>query len=152
METSENLKYLMFSLNEERFAIPLLSVREVLAMPEITKVPQTPDHFMGIMNLRGQVISIIDMRLKLGIKPKNNSESAVIICDMKPNFVGVVVDSIDSVVEIEKSQISEKPQIHSHKKMDYIIGIFKNEDELVFILDISLSLDAQDINIIKKTI
>ena len=100
IETSGE-RYLCFSLGEETFAIPLLSVREVIAVPEITRVPQTPAHFMGIMNLRGQVISILDLRTKMGIKVQKTSETPVIICDLSPLCVGVVVDSIQAVLNAE---------------------------------------------------
>ncbi len=74
-------RFLCFSLGNEHYAIPLLTVKEVIAPPETTPVPQTPAYFKGIMNLRGQVISVIDLRTKLGIKPLQSAENAVIICD-----------------------------------------------------------------------
>ena len=75
-------RFLCFSLGAEEYAIPLLVVREVIAMPEYTPVPYTPPYFLGIMNLRGQVISVMDLRQKLGLKPRSDAETTVIICDL----------------------------------------------------------------------
>jgi len=137
-----NDRYLCFSLGSEEYAIPLLSVREVIAIPEITPVPQAASHFLGIMNLRGQVISVIDLRTKLSIKPSNTLESAIIICDLNPNSMGVVVDSINCVINPGPDQISEKPEVQSQKSTDYIQGVYREKDKLIVLLDISKVLNA----------
>lgn len=144
-------RYLCFSLGEETFAIPLLSVREVIAVPEITRVPQTPPHFMGIMNLRGQVISVIDLRNKLSIKPKANAETAIIICDLGDNSVGVVVDSINSVLHPSPEEVTEKPEIQSQRNTDYIKGVYRMQNELVLLLDIAQALSLGDHQLLAKS-
>lgn len=141
-------RYLCFTLGAEEFGIPLLSVKEVIAMPEFTPLPQSPAHFLGIMNLRGQVISVIDLRTKLGIKPKELSETAVIICDLHPNNIGIVVDSIDRVIHPTSDQISEKPQLEEHKKLNYIQGVYREDHRLILLLDIVKTLNADDQNMI----
>src|SRR4051812_20439300 len=108
-------RQLVFSLGAESFAIPLLSVKEVIAVPEVTPIPFAPAHFKGIMNLRGQVISIIDLRAKLGIKPRVGGETSVIICDLAPICLGVIVDSIDCVVAPESTQMSDRPELRESK-------------------------------------
>ncbi|MEN9723956.1 MAG: positive regulator of CheA protein [Pseudomonadota bacterium] len=145
-----NNRYLCFTLGEEDFAVPLLSVKEVIALPDITPVPQTPPHFLGIMNLRGQVISIMDLRAKLSIKPLESPETAVIICDLKPNSIGVVVDSINSVVNPAPDQISDKPDMQGHKNSDYIQGIYREKERLILLLDISKTLSSGDKQAISK--
>lgn len=137
-------RYLSFSLGKEEYAIPLLSVKEVIALPEFTPIPFTPTHFLGIMNLRGQVISVVDLRKKLQIQPKQNAETAVIICDLAPLTIGVVVDSINSVVFPKASEISERPEVQSSRSADYITGVYRKEKSLILLLDISKTLDAQD--------
>lgn len=82
---NDNLRYLCFNLGHEEFAIPLLSIKEVIGMPDVTPIPQSPPHFLGIMNLRGQVISILDLRQKLTIKPSNVEDPSVMILDL-PNY------------------------------------------------------------------
>lgn len=147
------IRYLEFSLGEELYAIPLLKVREVIARPETTPVPFTPKHFLGIMNLRGQVISVLDLRDKLVIKNKNDTkETAVIIVDMDPIFLGVVVDSVNSVLTLKTSEINVTPTIESDKKTDYISGIYQKEGVLVLLLDIASALDIEDKKAISQSI
>jgi len=136
-------RYLSFSLGSEEFAIPLLDVKEVIAMPEFTPIPCSPPHFLGIMNLRGQVISVLDLRTKLSIKPLNSPETAVIICDLDPLTIGVVVDSINSVITPESDEVSDKPEIQS-KASDFITGVFRKDKNLVLFLDIARALSVQD--------
>lgn len=134
-------RYLCFGLGGEHYAIPLLAVKEVIAPPEITPVPQTPPYFLGIMNLRGQIISVIDLRSKLGIKPAAGSENAVVICDVQPNPMGVMVDSINSVHAPRPGEISGKPEIRAQKSADHVAAVFRRDESLVLILDVEKALD-----------
>lgn len=135
-------RFLSFCLGSEEYAIPLLSVREVIAVPEVTPVPFTASYYIGIMNLRGQVITIVDLRKKLGIKDHSSSETAVIICDLSPVCLGVVVDSISSVIAPNASEVSERPIIQSSQPTDYITHIYKKQDKLVMFLDIRKTLNV----------
>lgn len=137
-------RFLSFSLGPEEYAIPLLGVREVIAIPEITPVPHTPPHFLGMMNLRGQVISIIDLRLKFNIKAETSGETAVIICDLGGCSLGVVINSVNSVLALTDADIAPKPQIQSQKSTDYITGVAKREGRLVLLLDIHKALSLQE--------
>jgi purine-binding chemotaxis protein CheW len=143
----EGERYLSFSLGPEEYAIPLLGVKEVVAVPEITPIPFTPPHFLGIMNLRGQVISVIDLRQRLGIKAGGNSETAVIICDLSPLVLGVVVDSINAVVAKSAAEISAKPDVQSTRSSDYITGVFHKDKKLVLLLEIGHALGVEDLRI-----
>jgi purine-binding chemotaxis protein CheW len=143
-------RYLSFSLGVEEYAIPLLAVREVIAMPEYTPVPYTQPYFLGIMNLRGQVISVMDLRGKLGIKPKADAETAVIICDLNGMAIGVVVDSVNSVLNPHPDEVSDKPEIQSNRPTDYITGVYRKENALVLFLDIAKSLSVEDHAAVKK--
>ncbi|MBI3544117.1 MAG: purine-binding chemotaxis protein CheW [Deltaproteobacteria bacterium] len=138
-------KYLCFSLGGESYAVPLLAVREVIAVPEITPVPHTPSHFLGIMNLRGQVISIIDLRTKFGLKAELTSRSAVIVCDLSPISLGIVVNSINAVLSISDQDIQPKPDIASNKNTAYITGVSKQGERLVLLLDLAKALDVEDL-------
>ncbi len=141
-------RFLSFSLGQEEYAIPLLEVKEVIAVPDITPIPFTPAHFLGIMNLRGQVISVIDLRTKLGVKPEASAETAVIICDLSPLCLGVVVDSINSVVAPGANEMSAKPDVQSNKNTDFITGVFKRDKDLILLLDIGKALDVEDLQIL----
>lgn len=144
-------RYLCFSLGKEKFAIPLLQVKEVLADVETTKVPQAPADFKGIMNLRGQVISVFDLRLKLKLgKAEKTPETTIIILDLNPLFLGVVVDSVDSVVEYEESDVSPRPDTDSSFKLNYVTGIARTENSLTFLLDLKAVLNADDFKAMKS--
>ena len=144
-QSGQGERYISFSLGQEEYAIPLLVVKEVIAIPDITPIPFTPSHFLGIMNLRGQVISVIDFRTKLGIKPSPGAETAIIICDLSPLTLGVVVDSINSVVAPLDSELSSKPDIQSNHNTDYITGVFKRDKKLVLLLEIARALSVEDL-------
>lgn len=141
---SETNRFLCFNLGTEEFAIPLLAVKEVIGVPEITAVPQTPSHFLGIMNLRGSVISVMDLRQKLGVKPGANVETTVVILDLGDYNLGVVVDCVNSVLPLSPDQIGEKPVVESSKSTDYISGVFRKEERLVLLLDIAKALSVED--------
>lgn len=137
-------RYLQFSLGGEEFAIPLSSVREVIAMPKVTPIPETPAHFLGMMDLRGQVISVIDLRKKMNIKPSPAAETTVIICDFSQFSVGVVVDTVHAVLTPGPGEISEKPMVQNLKGSEYITGVFRKDERLVVFIDIASILDVQD--------
>jgi len=144
----ENKRYLCFGLGKEEFAIPLLAVKEVLGVPEITPIPQAANYFLGIMNLRGSIISIIDLRLKLGIKAQNGEETSVIILDVGQYNLGVMVDRVNAVVSLSADQLSEKPVINSHISTDFISNVFRKDEILVLLLDIGKALSLEDKNLL----
>lgn len=148
---SELERFLEFSLGKEDYAIPLLSVREVISVPETTPIPKAPPHFLGIMNLRGQVISVVDLRTKLKIKPlENNHEESVIIVDLNGMNLGIVVDSINKVLAFHFDEISEVPEIESQVNAEYIHGVYRKEDSLTVLLDVAKVLDLKDFGTLKK--
>ncbi|EQC46675.1 chemotaxis protein CheW [Bacteriovorax sp. Seq25_V] len=138
-------RFLEFSLGAEDYAIPLLSVREVISVPETTPIPKAPPHFLGIMNLRGQVISVVDLRTKLKIKAKEeNAEESVIIVDINGMNLGIVVDSINKVLAFNTNEINEVPEIDTQVNADYIQGVYRKEDTLTVLLDVAKVLDLSD--------
>jgi purine-binding chemotaxis protein CheW len=138
-------RFLAFSLNDEEYAIPLLHVKEVIAIPEITPIPYTPAHFLGIMNLRGQVISIIDLRQKFKMKKaERTAESTVVICDFDSMCLGVVVDSVNFVMALAEGDISAKPDIESSISSDYIMGVTKHDKKLVVLVNLAKALSVED--------
>jgi purine-binding chemotaxis protein CheW len=143
-------RFLQFSLGNEVYAIPLLSVKEVIAFPEITPIPYAPSHFLGIMNLRGKIISIIDLRTKFGIKAEVNPETAVIICDLFPLTLGVVVNSVNSVLTLNPDEICPKPDIEN-RKSDYMTGVARKDTKLTLLIDIAKALDVKDYQILEKS-
>lgn len=145
-ELSSAGRYLCFSLGNEKFAMTLLQVKEVIANVPTTSIPQAPAYFKGLMNLRGLVIPVIDLRSKLKIgKGEFNSETTIVILDLDGLFSGVVVDSVDSVVIFDQSMISETPVRDAATKVDYIVGVAKQEKSLTLIMDMKKVLNTEDL-------
>jgi len=150
-KSGEERRYLVFSLLNEQYAVPLLQVKEVLGITDTTPVPYTPSHFRGIMNLRGQVISIIDLRLKFRMaKNEFGPETAIIILDLSPLSVGVIVDSVDSVLGLIEKDISPAPDVESNIKTDYIEGVARKDKKLILLLNIEKTLSVEDLKALKK--
>lgn len=147
---SDNARYICFGLGAEEFAIPLLTVKEVIGMPEITPIPQSASHFLGIMNLRGNVISIMDLRVKLGQKPTRTDETTVMIIDLGDYSLGVVVDSVKYVLSPSKEELGDKPVVESSKSTDYIVGVFRKDQSLVLMIDIAKALSVEDRSVLQN--
>ena len=148
---AELSRFIEFSLGREDYAIPLLMVREVISVPETTPIPKSPNHFLGIMNLRGQVISVIDLRKKLKVEAKQDKEEAVIIVDIGGLNIGVVVDSFNRVLAFSSEEVSEMPEVENQINTHYIYGVYKKEHSLTVLLDLAKVLDIKDIEAIRPT-
>lgn len=147
------IRHLSFSLGAEEYAVPLLQVKEVIAVPETTPVPFTPKHFLGMMNLRGQVISVIDLRIKLGMPSQTKTdETAVIIVDLNPIYLGVLVDSVNSVLTFKPSEVSDPPELLGTQNGDYLTGVARVDSKLILIMDIAKALDVQDMLTLQKAV
>lgn len=146
--TTEASRFLIFSLHNEQYAVPLLKVKEVIALTETTPVPYSPSYFKGIMNLRGQVISVIDLRLKLKMpKQDASAETAIIILDLFPLSLGVIVDSVESVLAVDQKEIQPPPEVGG-SNTTYIRGVTKKDKKLILILDIEKTLSVEDLKAI----
>lgn len=144
-------RYLVFSLNQEQYALPLLKVKEVIGFTEITQVPYTPSHFRGIMNLRGQVISVIDLRLKFRMtKAEISNETVIIILDLSPLSLGIIVDAVESVMAIEAHDIQPTPDIESQIRSDYILGVARKDKRLILLLDLMKALSVEELMAIRQ--
>lgn len=137
-------RYICFNLGSQEYGVPLLSIREVLGLPEVTPIPQTPSHFLGIMNLRGNVISVMDLRNKIGLNSNNTGETSVMIFDLGHYVLGVVVDKINAVITIPEADISERPVLESSSSTDYIENIYRNKDQLVLLISVAKALSLED--------
>ncbi len=153
---SENdRRYIAFSLGSEQYAIPLLQAKEFIGVTEPTPVPQTPEYFEGIINLRGQVISVIDLRKKLRL-PKidkateGSNEKSIIILNLGNLFLGMIVDSINSVLALTDEELGPAPTLESSSTENYIIGVARKDNKLTLILDIEALLNIQDMAALQK--
>ena len=134
-------QYLTFTLADEVFAVDVARVREILEITSITKVPQTPEFMRGVINLRGSVVPVIDMRLKFGMAETERTVNTCIIVvevDMEGETIvlGSLADSVQEVIEMEQDQIEAAPHIGTHLNTDFIRGMGKHDSRFVMILDI----------------
>jgi purine-binding chemotaxis protein CheW len=143
-QSAEN-RYLCFSLGGEHFAIPLLQVKEVIGIPEFTSIPYVASYFCGIMNLRGQVISVIDLRKKLSVTAKKSEENSVLVCVLDNIVMGALVDSVDFVVNVDRSRIMSKPNVQTAVKIDFIEGFYEHNKHLIIFLNLAKTLSIQDL-------
>ncbi|OGR27404.1 MAG: chemotaxis protein CheW [Desulfuromonadales bacterium GWD2_54_10] len=134
-------QYLTFTLADEVFAVDVARVREILEMPGITKVPQVPDFMRGVINLRGCVVPVIDLRLKFAMQAAAQTVNTCIIVvevtmDGEKTVLGALADSVQEVIEMEPSQIEAAPHIGTHLKTEFLKGMGKHNERFVMILDI----------------
>ena len=140
-EELEATQYLTFVLAEEVFAVDVARVREILEITTITKVPQVPDFMRGVINLRGCVVPVIDLRLKFAMEETAQTVNTCIIVvevmmDGENIVLGALADSVQEVIEMEPSQIEAAPHIGTHLRTEFIRGMGKHDGRFVMILDI----------------
>ncbi len=134
-------QYLTFKLDAESFAIDIAKVREVLEFISVTKVPRTPDFMRGVINLRGNVVPVVDLRLKLGMSQTEKSVDTCIVItevelDGEKTILGTLADSVQEVIELDAHQIVPPPRMGTRIHTDVIRGMGKRDDQFVMILDI----------------
>ncbi len=145
-------KNLVFSLDDEKYGIPLSSVKEVIGLAKITPVPHVPPFFKGLINLRGKIISVIDLRIKLGVHAGEYQakKTSIIITDVNDLTIGTIVDDVNEVVGFDDSQVESDLDISSGVQREYIRGVAKAGDNtLVLLLDIRKVLTAEELELIK---
>jgi purine-binding chemotaxis protein CheW len=143
-------KYLSFFLGTEEFAIGVLSVREIMGMQDITAVPQTPLYVKGIINLRGKVVPVVDLRLKFGMEPTAYTQrTCIIVVDIAGEanrmLVGVVVDAVSEVLNVTASEIENTPDFGEGITIPYLVGIAKSKGKVKMLLDIEKALVSSEL-------
>lgn len=134
-------KLLTFSLGEEGYGVSILKVKEIIGMLDITPVPKTPDFIKGVINLRGKIIPVMDLRIKFGMDEKEyNERTCIIVVEINlkgaERLLGVVVDMVSEVVTITSEQIEPPPEYGMKVEHNFILGIGKIKERVVIILDI----------------
>jgi purine-binding chemotaxis protein CheW len=147
----ETTQYLSFKLRDEIFALDIGKVREVLDFTMVTKVPQTPDFMRGVINLRGNVVPVVDMRLKFNMPITEKTVNTCIIIteievDGEDTIIGAMADSVQEVLDLETGQIEPPPRIGSKLNTDFIMGMGKHNDQFIIILDIDKVFSADELS------
>jgi purine-binding chemotaxis protein CheW len=140
-------KYLTFMLGREEYGLPVLRVREIIKVMDITHVPQVAAHVLGVINLRGRVIPVIDLRLKFGLPPQEHTErTCIIVAEVDLGqatvMMGVVVDSVSEVMNVSASEIDETPDFGGQTTNDYLLGLAKVKGTVKILLDLNRVLGS----------
>ena len=145
----DDLQIVTFKVGEEEFSVSILKVQEIIRMSEITKVPRSPDFVEGVINLRGRVIPVIDLRKRFGLPLVERSEEArTIVVDSAGNVVGLIVDSVTEVLKLPVSTVEPPPDIVGGMESDYIEGVGKLDNRLVILLNLDKVLTSAEQDLI----
>lgn len=144
-QDAELLQLVTFSIGEEEFGVDILKVQEIIRTMEITKVPRAPDFVEGVINLRGKVIPIIDLRKRFGLSARGHDKhTRIIVIEINNMIVGFVVDSVSEVLRIPASTVEPPPPVVSGLESEYISGVGKLEDRLLILLDLNRLLSNEE--------
>lgn len=150
---SETHQYLTFRLCSEVFALDIGKVREVLDFTSVTKVPQTPEFMRGVINLRGSVVPVIDLRLKFGLEATPQTVNTCIIIteialDGETTVLGALADSVQEVLELEPEQIEPAPRLGTRLRTEFIRGMGKRDEQFLIILDIDKVFSSEELALV----
>ena len=144
-------KFLTFQLKDEEYGLEILKVREIMGIMDITTVPQTPPYVKGVINLRGQVIPVIDLRLKFGMEEGTyDKRTCIVVVNVDGLQMGIVVDTVSEVMDIESSDIEATPSFGTKLHTDYILGMGKVQGAVKILLDIGEVVTAEDMVMIEE--
>jgi len=139
-------QYLTFALGEEEYGIEILKVQEIKGYSGITPIPNTPPHIRGVMNLRGTVVPVVDLRVKFGREGRDFSKfTVIVVVKIGEKIVGLVVDAVSDVLDIPASEIRPTPDLGSRADTRFISGMAPTNEKLVVLLDIDRLLEEEEI-------
>lgn len=153
-EITDARQYLTFKLGEEVFAIDVSKVREVLDFTTITKIPRTPDFMSGVINLRGNVVPVVDLRLCFEMsKTEKTVNTCIVVVEMvlegESTVIGALADSVEEVIDLEPDQIQPPPRIGTQIRTDFIKGMGKRDAQFILILDIDRVFSAEELSAVR---
>ncbi len=140
---SDELQLVSFTIGSEEFGVDILKVQEINRTVEITRVPQAPHYVEGVINLRGKVIPIIDLRKRFGLELKEHDKNTrIVVVDIDGNVMGMIVDSVSEVLRLPANTIEPPPELATGINAEYIKGVAKLEDRLLIFLDLSKVVES----------
>lgn len=153
--SSESQQYVTFSLADELFGVEVTRTREILSLTPVTKVPQTPDYLLGVINLRGQVVPVVDMRLKLGLPAGEETEDTCIIVievqvDGEAIVVGALADAVREVLEIRDDQIEPPPRLGTKLNTEFISGMGKVDEQFMILLNVDRIFSNEEFVVVQE--
>lgn len=139
-------KYLTFHIGKEDYAIPICHVTEIIGMLKITEVPQTPSYIKGVINLRGKVIPVMDVRLRFKMPAREYDErTCVIVVQFKENIVGLVVDTVSEVLDIPEADVENSQNFNQSSDNNFICGMGKVNEQIKMVIDVDALLHRDDL-------
>ncbi len=127
-----------FRIGRETFGVPIALVHEIVRLPDITAVPDAPDYVEGVINLRGKIISVIDLRKRFGeLEITRNKKNRILVTEVDGKLVGLIVDAASEVMKIPESQVEPPPTVYEQGELNYVTGVGKLRDRLVILIDLS---------------
>jgi purine-binding chemotaxis protein CheW len=138
-------KYLTFILADEEYGLEILKVREIIGIMDITAVPQMPGYVKGVINLRGKVIPVIDLRLKFDLEPAEYTDQTCVVVVDVGALMGVIVDTVQEVLDIDAAQIDPPPSLGAAVDTSFVLGMGKVKDDVKILLDIDKVLSGQEL-------
>ena len=153
--SNESRQYVTFQLAEELFGVEVSRTREVLSLTSVTSVPQTPDYMLGVINLRGQVVPVIDLRLKLGLAAGDATQDTCIIVlevavDDETLIIGAMADAVREVLEIKPDQIEPAPRLGTRLNTAFIQGMGKVDEQFIILLDIDRVFSGDELALVQE--
>lgn len=150
-------KYLTFRLASEEYGLQILKVQEIIKLQEITRVPQTPPYVRGVLNLRGRVIAVMDLRMKFGMKEAEPTEKTCIIVVQisragRSVTVGVIVDEVSEVMDIAGPDIEPAPSFGTRVRTDFILGMAKGKQDVTILLDTDKVLTTEEVSLVNTVL
>lgn len=143
---SEELQLVSFNIGSEEFGVDILKVQEINRMVEITRVPQAPHYVEGVINLRGKVIPIVDLRKRFNLEMKEyDKNTRIVVVDINGSIMGMIVDAVSEVLRLPASTIEPPPDLVTGVNSEYIKGVAKLENRLLIFLDLSRVIDFKEL-------
>ena len=155
-DITETRQYLTFKLGKETFGIDVAKVREVLDFTTITEIPRTPDFMSGVINLRGSVVPVVDLRLSFRMsKTERTTNTCIVVVEVllegESTVIGALADSVEEVIDLEPDQIQPAPRIGTHIRTDFIKGMGKRDAQFIMILDIDGVFSKEELSTVCDT-
>ena len=145
---AKELQIVGFRIGRETFGLPIALVHEIVRPPEITSVQHAPEYVEGVMNLRGRIVPVIDLRRRFGeTAMENKRKNRVLVADVEGRAVGLVVDSASEVLKISDTQIEPPPNVFADQATNYVTGVAKYDGRLIILVDLKKILQAGELRI-----
>lgn len=145
-------KYLTFWTEKQLYGIPIVNVVQIVQFQEVTAIPESPDYIIGIINLRGSIIPVIDIRIRFGKETIEYTErTCIIVTNIQEHLIGFIVDGVNEVTDIDPDQISDPPSVTRAAQNNFVTGISKSAKNVTLILNIRKLMDEDELSVLSDT-